>query len=139
MNFLRAERRDDAEINLIPMIDVLLVIVIFLAVTTTYNRFAELQINLPEAKGGAAEEKPAQVEVAVDAAGRYTVNSRSMPGADAQALGRAMQEAAAGQKEPMVVISADGRASHQSVVTVMEAARLTGMSHITFTTQTGKE
>lgn len=136
MNFQRGLGRDEPEINLIPLIDVLLVILIFLMVTTTYARFAELQINLPEAKGDSAKEVPLQISVDVDATGNYRVNDGSLPGSDVQSISEAMIKSAAGRKDPVVVISADAQASHQSVVRVMDAARRVGFTHVTFVTQT---
>lgn len=136
MNFQRGLGRDEPEINLIPLIDVLLVILIFLMVTTTYARFAELQINLPEAKGDSAKATPAQIAVDVDATGNYRVNESGLAGQDVQSLSDALVKSAAGRKEPVVVISADAQASHQSVVRVMDAARRAGLTHVTFVTQT---
>jgi biopolymer transport protein ExbD len=136
VNFQRGLGRDEPEINLIPLIDVLLVILIFLMVTTTYARFAELQINLPEAKGDSAKPAPDQVSVDVDAAGNYRVNESGLGGQDVLSLSEAMAKAAAGSKDAVVVISADAQASHQSVVRVMDAARRARLTHVTFVTQT---
>jgi biopolymer transport protein ExbD len=135
VNFQRGMMKDDPEINLIPLIDVLLVILIFLMVTTTYARFAELQINLPEAQGDSAKETPTQVNVNVDASGNYHVNDRGVPEPAVDALVSALSGAAAGQKDPVVVISADARATHQSVIRVMDAARRVGFNRVTFVTQ----
>lgn len=135
MNFRRGRERENVEINLIPMIDVLLVIVIFLAVTTTFSQIAQLQITLPTAQADKPEQKPATVNVAVDAAGHYLVNGKPFVGKGAEALSAAMKQAAGGQSDPMIVISADAQATHQSVVNVMEAARLAGYTRITFATQ----
>ncbi len=136
MNFQRGVGREEPEINLIPLIDVLLVILIFLMVTTTYARFAELQINLPEAKGDSAQETPAQIAVDVDASGNYRVNNLGLTGQDVASLSEAMVRAAANRKQPVVVISADAQSTHQSVVRVMDAARRVGFTHVTFVTQT---
>jgi biopolymer transport protein ExbD len=135
MNFQRGFAKDDPEINLIPLIDVLLVILIFLMVTTTYARFAELQINLPEAQGDSAKEMPAQINVNVDAAGNYQVNEIGVPDAAVDAVASALTRAAGTQKDPVVVISADARATHQSVIRVMDAARRVGFNRVTFVTQ----
>ncbi len=135
MNFSRGRRRDDLEINLIPLIDVLLVILIFLMVTTTYARFSELQINLPEAKGDSAKEMPAQVTVNVDDRGSYAVNTTSVAYAGVDSLVQALKTAAGQQPDPVIVISADAHASHQSVVRVMDAARRAGYPRVTFVTQ----
>jgi biopolymer transport protein ExbD len=136
MNFRRGEAREDPELNLIPLIDVLLVILIFLMVTTTYSRYSELQINLPEASGEAPKDKPAILNVAVDAAGRYVVNNTPVAFSAVATFSETLKQAAGGAQDPVINISADAGATHQSVVNIMEAARLAGYSHITFTTQT---
>lgn len=135
MNFQRGLGRDEPEINLIPLIDVLLVILIFLMVTTTYARFAELQINLPEAQGDSAKAMSAQITVDVDASGRYRIDNAAPPRPDVQSLAEALGRAAAGRQEPVVVISADALASHQAVIRVMDAARRAGLARVTFVTQ----
>ena len=135
MNFSRNRRRDYPEINLIPLIDVLLVILIFLMVTTTYARFSELQINLPEAKGDSAKEMPAQVTVNVDARGSYTVKETAVAYAGVDSLLQALRTAAGKAPDPVIVISADAQATHQSVIRVMEAARRAGYPRVTFVTQ----
>jgi biopolymer transport protein ExbD len=135
MNF-RGRRREDPEINLIPMIDVLLVILIFLMVTTTYSKYAELQINLPTADAEKQTDRPNEINVTVSAAGQYTIDRKPVSFASPAAFGEAMRAAAAGLKDPLVVINADAAANHQSVIQVMEAARLAGLSHVSFATQT---
>jgi len=132
MNFSRGRKREEPEINFIPLIDLLLVILIFLMVTTTYNRFAELKINLSTASADAPQEKPLEIRVAVNPAGEYLVNQQPVA---ANALGDALKAAAGGQADPSVVIQADGKAPHQAVVTVMEAARQASLSKLTFATQ----
>jgi biopolymer transport protein ExbD len=136
MNFRRGRTRDEPDINLIPLIDILIVILIFLFLTTTYSRFAELQINLPEASAERTSDKPQVLSVAVDASGKYSINGASTAYGSAQNFSAALKEAAKGAKEPVVAISADAAATHQSVINVMEAARLAGYNHISFTTQT---
>jgi biopolymer transport protein ExbD len=136
MNFRRGRREDYPEINLIPFIDILLVIVIFLAVTTTYARFAELKINLPTSEATQTPNPPRQIEVAVAENGRYQIDNTAVGDASVDQLATALKQAAAGLNEPVVVINADARAAHQSVVNVMEAARRVGLSRITFATQT---
>jgi len=121
--------------NLVPLIDVLMVILIFLMVTTTYARFAELQINLPQAAGEASADKPSVLNIAVDAAGRYTIDEKPINFISPESFGEAMKRAAGAMKEPIVIIGADASATHQSVINIMEAARLAGYTHITFTTQ----
>ena len=135
----RTARRDDPEINLIPLIDVLLVIIIFLMLTTTYSRFAGLEINLPSSSAEATESEPNEVNVAVTANGDVLINKRPVGARDiasiAAALGRA---AASAQKSPVVIISADAKATHQSVIDVMQAAQQAGLEQISFATQTAK-
>jgi biopolymer transport protein ExbD len=127
--------REEPEINFIPLIDVLLVILIFLMVTTTYSRYAELQINLPTAEAERQPERIDQIDVAVDAQGNYSVNKKAVALSGSAPLAQEMRRLGASMKEPVVVISADARAPHQSVITVMEAARIAGYGKITFTTQ----
>ncbi|MHB0974961.1 MAG: ExbD/TolR family protein [Thiobacillus sp.] len=136
MNFRKGRREDYPEINLIPFIDILLVIVIFLAVTTTYARFAELKINLPTSSAAQTPNQPKQIEVAVSEDGRYEIDSTVVGDATIDGLAAALKKAAGNENEPVVVINADARATHQSVVNVMEAARREGLTRITFATQT---
>jgi biopolymer transport protein ExbD len=135
MNFRRGRAKEDPYIDLIPLIDILIVILIFLFLTTTYSRFAELQINLPEAAAERSAEKPAMLSVAVDAGGKYAINGVATNFTSTQSFATALKDAAKGAKEPVVAISADARATHQSVIDVMESARLAGYNHISFTTQ----
>jgi biopolymer transport protein ExbD len=135
MNFQRGRSRDEPEMNLVPLIDVLMVILIFLMVTTTYARFAELQINLPQAAGEASLDKPAVLNIAVDATGHYTINGKAVNFVSPESFGDAMKLAAGTMKEPVIIIGADASATHQSVINIMEAARMAGLTHITFTTQ----
>lgn len=135
MNFRRGRAREEIDINLIPLIDILIVVLIFLFLTTTYSRFAELQINLPEAAADAAKDKPAVISVAVDAQGKYAINGATTAFGSTQAFAQALKQAAGASKEPVIAISADARATHQSVIDVMESARLAGYNHISFTTQ----
>jgi len=136
MDFRRGRREDYPDINLIPFIDILLVIVIFLAVTTTYARFAELKINLPTSTAEQTPTPPRQVMVAVAENGRYQIDSTALGEVSIDQLAAALKQAAGDQNEPVVVINADARAAHQSVVNVMEAARRVGLIRITFATQT---
>ncbi len=135
MKFRHRAFREEPEINFIPLIDVLLVILIFLMVTTTYSRFTELQINLPTAEAGKPPDHPAQIDVAVDAKGNYLVNKAAVTAANAAALSAILKSAGGDLKDPVVVINADANAAHQSVVRVMEAAQLAGFAKVSFTTQ----
>ena len=135
MNFRRSREREEIELNLIPLIDILIVVLIFLFLTTTYSKYAELQINLPEAAAERTTEKPQTLNIAVDSAGKYSINGVATPFANTQGFANSMREAAKGAREPVVAISADAAAKHQDVVNVMESARLAGYNHISFTTQ----
>ena len=139
MDFQRGRAKEDPEINLIAMIDVLLVILIFLMVTTTYSRFAELQINLPTAEAGTPPERIEQIDVAVDPQGQYMINKSPVTFNGPEAFSQELKRAGGGMKEPVIVISADAKAPHQSVINVMEASRIAGYGKITFTTQAGKK
>jgi biopolymer transport protein ExbD len=135
MNFRRRRAREEPDINLIPLIDILIVILIFLFLTTTYSRFSELQINLPEAAADTKNERPTVINVAVDAGGKYAINGAGTVFGSTQNFANALREAAKGNKEPVIAISADARATHQSVIDIMESARLAGYNQISFTTQ----
>jgi biopolymer transport protein ExbD len=139
LNFRLGRQKEEPEINLIPLIDVLLVILIFLMVTTTYSRFAELQINLPTADANKPEERPNQINVAVDGQGQYVINKAPAPFRSTEGFAADLKRAAGGNADPVIVINADADATHQSVINVMEAARIAGYSRITFTTQAGKK
>lgn len=134
MNFQRGRAREEPEINLIPMIDVLLVILIFLMITTTYSKFSGLEINLPTADAQTQQDKPGEIDVVVTATGTVMVNKTPLTGG-VEAMIIALRRAAEGVQEPVVVINADAKAAHQSVIDVMQAARNAGLSHISFATQ----
>ncbi len=134
MNF-RPRPKEAPEINLIPFIDVLLVILIFLMLSTTYSKFTELQLTLPVADAEQQRDHPREVIVAVAADGRYAVNKTAVEGKGVDAIALALQAAAAAGRDSVVIISADANAPHQAVISVMEAARRVGLSQITFATQ----
>lgn len=135
MNFQRRQAQEEPEINLIPMIDVLLVVLIFLMVTTTYAKFSELQINLPQANGETSKEKPAQITVSIDAVGNYQVNANTINFTNVSNLAQVLKQATKGSADTVIIINADAKATHQSVVNVMEAGREAGLTRITFATQ----
>jgi biopolymer transport protein ExbD len=134
MNF-RSRAHNEPEINLIPFIDVLLVVLIFLMLSTTYSKFTELQLMLPGADADAQRDYPKEVLVTITSDGAYTVNRIPVAGRSLDALAAALQDGARAGKESVVIINADASARHQAVVTVMEAARRTGLTQITFATQ----
>jgi biopolymer transport protein ExbD len=143
MDFRRGRKREDPEINLIPFIDVLLVVLIFLLVTTTYSKFTELQITLPTADAEKALDRPFEINVTVDAKGNYTVNNvpvsfHSVAGLadDLKSAAKAAQPNATPDKSPVVIVNADQFAMHQMVINVLEAARIAGYDKLTFAAQT---
>jgi biopolymer transport protein ExbD len=135
MNFQRGKAHEELEMNLVPLIDVLLVIIIFLIVSATFARTSELQINLPTAEAISPVDKPLVITVEVDANGRYMVNGNEVAGGDVGQIASALTKAAGSGKDPTIVINADAKATHQSVVNVMEASRQANYTHITFATQ----
>ncbi len=134
MNF-RPRHRDEPEINLIAFIDVLLVVLIFLMLSTTYSKFTELQLTLPVADADQQRDRPKEIIVGVSADGRYSVNKQGVDDRSVSSVAAALTGAATAGRDSVVIISADANSPHQSVVTVMEAARHAGMSQITFATQ----
>jgi biopolymer transport protein ExbD len=134
MNF-HPRRQEEPEINLIPFIDVLLVVLIFLMLSTTYSKFTELQLTLPVADSDAQRDYPKEMIVAVSADGAYSVNRTPVNGRSLESISLALTDGAKGGKDTVVIISADASARHQAVVTVMEAARRSGLNQITFATQ----
>jgi biopolymer transport protein ExbD len=138
MNFQRGKEKEPLEINLVPLIDVLLVILIFLMITTTYSKYTELQITLPTADAEKQPERPGEIAVLINAKGQYVVNKNAVAFRSVEQLADELRRAGGMLKEPVVVISADAAATHQAVVRVMEAARLAGLSQLTFTTQSNK-
>ncbi len=135
MNFQRGRGHDEPEINLIPLIDVLLVIIIFLMLTTTYAKFSGLEINLPTADSSKQTEQPNEVNVAVTATGQVLVNKTPLAATDVRSISEALRRAAGDRQDPLIVINADAKATHQSVVDIMQAAQAAGYPHISFATQ----
>jgi len=134
MNFRRAYI-EEPELNLIPLIDVLLVVLIFLAVSTTYSRFTQLQIVLPNADAERPQTRLQEIQVAVTADGRFAIDKAVVPMTDPESLAELLRAAAQNNSSPLVVINADAQSPHQAVITVMEAARLAGLTHLSFATQ----
>ena len=136
MKFSR-RRPEEPEINLIPFIDVLLVVLIFLMLSTTYSKFTELQVNLPSAEADKLRERPFEVVVAVSADGRYAVNQKAVDGRSVETLTVEIAAASGGRSDAVVVVSADALAAHQAVINVLDASRRAGLAKLTFAAQTG--
>jgi len=139
MNF-RSHWKEDPEINLIPLIDVLLVILIFLMVTTTYSKYAELQINLPSASAEKQSDRPNEINVTISATGELTIDRKPVAAAGVAQLTEALKQAGSGLKEPIVIINGDAKSNLQLSINVMEAARVAGYTNVSFAVQqsTGK-
>jgi len=136
VDFRRGREKEHLEINLVPLIDVMMVILIFLMITTTYSKYTELQINLPTADAEQQAERANEITVLVNAQGQYVIDRTPVAFRSPEQLAEDLRRSGASMKDPVVVISADASATHQSVVRVMEAARIAGLARITFTTQT---
>ena len=134
LNF-RKSRQEEPEINLIPFIDVLLVILIFLMLSTTYSKFTELQVTLPVADAEKARDRPNEIIVSVASDGRYAVNRKPVDGRSVEVLTAELAAAASAAPNALVIVSADATAAHQSVINVMDAARRAGLARLTFATQ----
>lgn len=139
MNFQRGRLREEPEINLVPLIDVMMVILIFLMVTTTYSKYTELKINLPTANARKQVDRANEIDVLVSAQGQYVVANTPVTNLSVDQLARDLMRAGAQMKNPVVVIAADADATHQSVMRVMEAARMAGLSRITFAAQANRK
>jgi biopolymer transport protein ExbD len=135
MNFQKGKKNDDLEINFIPLIDVLLVIIIFLVVSTTFARFSQLKINLPIAEANVADNNPNYINVAITKDGQYSINERPISAKSVDELTIKLREVSANKTDKPLVINADSLASHQSVINVMEASRKVGLTKITFSTK----
>jgi biopolymer transport protein ExbD len=135
MNF-RKPKPEEPEINLIPFIDVLLVVLIFLMLSTTYSKFTELQITLPVADAERSRDRPREIVVGVAADGRYVINRKPVEGRGVEQLAAELTTASGGANDMVVIISADAAAAHQSVINVLDAARRAGLVKLTFATQT---
>lgn len=126
---------EEPELNLVPLIDVMLIVLIFLAVTTTYSRYSELRLQLPNAQANPTDTRINEIVVGVSADGRFALDKTVLPNTAPESVAQALLHAAQGLSEPMVVIHADAQAPHQAVVDVMEAARLAKLSRISFVTE----
>ena len=138
MNF-RRPKEPDPELNLIPFIDVLLVVLIFLMLSTSYSKFTELQLTLPTAEAEQMRDRPAEIIVSVSSDGNYVLNRERVDGRSVEALSTAMTTVAQTMKEPVVIVSADAQAAHQAVINVLDAARRAGLARVTFAAQKGDD
>ena len=135
MGFKRKSRLEDPEINFIPLIDVLLVIIIFLIVSTTFSKFSELKINLPTADANPVEEKLLPINVTVTKDGQYAINEEILSQNSIDSIEKRLIQIAGNAKDLPVIINADAETPHQPVVNIMEASRRAGLTKITFSTK----
>lgn len=133
MRFQRAQR-EEPDVNLTPLIDVVFLLLIFFMVSTTFERESEISIELPEASGEVVETEQRKVEITIDEKGRYYVNQQAVINTQIDTLKRAIAEAAGDDPEPQVILSADRNTPHQAVISAMDAARQLGFVHLTFAT-----
>ena len=138
MNF-RPNRRDEVDLDITPLIDVVFLLLIFFMVSTTFEHNSEINITLPSSSKEITEAKPDAVNVGLDSEGNVYINDKALVNAQMDTIKTALSDALVGLNEPPVIISADANASHQSVVRVMDAARQLGLVKITFATQELKD
>lgn len=130
----RRPQVEELELNLTPMIDCLLFLVVFLLLSTTFNHFSRLNILLPEAEGVKLEQKKDKIEVAVQSDGTYLVNGNKLTTTGEAELIAAVKQIAGDNRKQLFVISADGKASHQSVVRAMDVAGKLGFINLNIST-----
>ena len=138
MNFRRGSQTEELEINFIPLIDVLLVIIIFLVVSTTFSKFSELKINLPTSEATPQDKDLDRIDIVVTADNQYIVNNKKLSENSINDISnelKSLKSKINTEDLPSVVINADAMSNHQSVINVMEAARLSGLNRVTFATQ----
>lgn len=138
MNF-RPRREEEVDVNLTPLIDVVFLLLIFFMVSTTFIRESEIELTLPEASAEAHNDPIDKIEIAIDKSGRFFVNGNALINTQLATIRQALNEAKSDDDDPVVIISADAAASHQSVITVMDAARQAGLNRVTFPTKIHEE
>ena len=138
MNF-RPPREEEVDVNLTPLIDVVFLLLIFFMVSTTFIRESEIELTLPEASAEVREDPIDVIEVAIDANGRFFVNGNALINTQLATIKQALIDVRPAEAEPVVIISADAGATHQTVITVMDAARQVGLTRITFPTKISEE
>ena len=139
---MRSKRRnhdDDIELNFIPLIDVLLVVIIFLMVTTTFAKLSEVKINLPIAEKNQVNEETAPIRVEITEDGHYFINNEPLVSTEIESIANVLRELAQDKQDTQVVISADANARHQSIINLMEAARKAMLSKVAFATKSNNE
>ncbi|WP_369602269.1 biopolymer transporter ExbD [Hahella sp. SMD15-11] len=131
----RRQSRDQLDVNITPLIDVVFLLLIFFMVSTTFTKESHLTVTLPEAKGEVSSEQVRQVEVVINAEGQYTVNDRVLINNSLDTLKRAIQKLSDGDTSLPFIITADARTPHEYVVRAMDAAGQLGYQKLSITTQ----
>jgi len=132
-------RKEELDVNITPLIDVVFLLLIFFMVSTTFERESEIEIVLPQAAANAAPAEDSALEVTIDAEGTFYVNGKRVINTKIETLKKAMQQAAGDRKDPPIILSADAQTPHQAVITVMDAARQLGFVHLNFATVNANE
>ena len=132
---LRQHVTEEPDVNLTPLIDVVFLLLIFFMVSTTFNKDTELSIELPEASGEVREIENQTVEIGIGRDGSYSVNNEQLVKSDIATLKRAIKQAVGDREDPPLLIIADGKTTHQSVISAMDAVRQLGYTHLTFATK----
>ena len=136
---LKLPPKDEPDVNLTPLIDVVFLLLIFFMVSTTFDKESAISIELPEASGKPVQSAPKTIEIEIDAKGKYYINQQEVINTQLDTLKSAIKKVAGDQKNPPLVISADGKTPHQSVIRAMDAARQLGFVHMTFATKLPEE
>ncbi|MDH5784909.1 MAG: biopolymer transporter ExbD [Chromatiales bacterium] len=131
---MQPRRREEPDVNLTPLIDVVFLLLIFFMVSTTFERETEITIELPEASGKQVDVVPAKIDITIDAKGRYFINEIEVINTEIETLKKAISKAAGKEKKPRVLLSADKDTPHQAVIRAMDAARQLGFVNLTFAT-----
>ena len=139
MRLRRRNHDDDIELNFIPLIDVLLVVIIFLMITTTFAKLSEIKINLPVAEKNQVNEETVPIRVTITEDGRYFINDEPLVSTEIESIANVLKELAQDKQDTHVIISADANARHQSIINLMEAARKAMLSKVAFVTKSNNE
>ena len=131
---LQQQRKEDLDVNITPLIDIVFLLLIFFMVSTTFERESEIDVTLPEAAIDAPHEQSEVIEIVISSQGEFYVNGKRVINKQVATLKQALLKVANGREDPRIIISADAKATHQSVVTVMDAARQLGFVHLSFAT-----
>ena len=131
----RKERKESVSVNLTPLIDVVFLLLIFFMVSTSFTRETQLQIDLPEADGQAADSDSDVMTLLVNRGGAYAINGQVLATSDRETLQEGLKLAADGDFQQGLVIVADANATHQSVVTAMDVAGRLGFVNLRISTQ----